>query len=124
MCGILTPKAGDVRVADTPGSVLSDARRRKFRIRNIGFVFQDFELLDYFNVLDNILHLYRNTRALRLNRAVRARAAELAERMGIGDRLQRRAKDLSQGEKQRVAICRAPGCCSPTRPPAILTHAT
>ena len=105
--GIITPNAGDVQVADTAVSTLSDAGRRDFRIRNIGFVFQDFELLDYLNVLDNILHPYRITGALRLDRAVRARAAKLAGQMAIGDKLKRRTNDLSQGEKQRVAICRA-----------------
>ena len=53
---------GKISVADTEVSALGDARRRDFRIRNIGFVFQDFELLDYLNVLDNILHPYRITR--------------------------------------------------------------
>ena len=105
--GILMPEHGTVRVADTEVSALSDARRRAFRIRTIGFVFQDFELLDYLNVLDNILHPYRITSALRLDQAVRERAETLAERMGIGDKLSRRANELSQGERQRVAICRA-----------------
>jgi putative ABC transport system ATP-binding protein len=105
--GIITPTKGEVRVGDTNISALSDAHRRDFRIRNIGFVFQDFELLEYLNVLDNILHPYRITRALRLDRAVRAQAERLAVRMGIGDQLERRPNDLSQGEKQRVAICRA-----------------
>lgn len=107
IAGIVTPEQGKVTVGDTRVSALNDAARRKFRIRNLGFVFQDFELLDYLNVLDNILHPYRITRALRLDAGVRERAAVLAERMGIGDKLKRRANDLSQGEKQRVAICRA-----------------
>ena len=105
--GIVTPERGSVRVADVEVSALTDARRRAFRIRHIGFVFQDFELLDYLNVLDNILHPYRITGALRLDAAVRERAGALAGRMGIGDKLSRHANDLSQGEKQRVAICRA-----------------
>ena len=105
--GIATPERGTVRVADVEVSALSDARRRAFRIRQIGFVFQDFELLDYLDVMDNILHPYRITGALRLNAAVRERARVLADRMGIGDKLDRHANDLSQGEKQRVAICRA-----------------
>jgi putative ABC transport system ATP-binding protein len=104
--GILTPSSGAVRVADTDIAALSDAGRRAFRIRQIGFVFQDFELLDYLNVLDNILHPYRIS-ALRLDRTVRERAEGLAGRLGVGDKLKRRANDLSQGEKQRVAICRA-----------------
>ena len=106
IAGILTPSKGQVEVAGTEVSALGDARRRDFRIRNIGFVFQDFELLDYLDVLDNILHPYRIS-ALRLDRRVRKRAAGLAERLGVGDKLKRRADDLSQGEKQRVAICRA-----------------
>ncbi len=105
--GIVTPERGSVRVAGVEVSALSDARRRAFRIRQIGFVFQDFELLDYLNVMDNILHPYRITGALRLTSAVRERARVLADRMGIGDKLARHANDLSQGEKQRVAICRA-----------------
>jgi ABC-type lipoprotein export system ATPase subunit len=107
IAGIATPERGTVNVGDTQVSALDDRRRRDFRIRNLGMVFQDFELLDYLNVLDNILHPYRITRALRLDAAVRERAAELAARMGIGDKLRRRVNDLSQGEKQRVAICRA-----------------
>ncbi len=107
IAGILTPITGTVNVGDVPVNQLSDAERRDFRITNIGFVFQDFELLDYLNVLDNILHPYRITRALMLVKDVRARALMLAEAMGIGDKLKRFANDLSQGERQRAAICRA-----------------
>ncbi len=107
IAGILTPVQGTVNVDNVKATELADAGRRNFRITNMGFVFQDFELLDYLNVLDNILHPYRITGALILNKEVRARASELAEQMGIGDKLKRRANDLSQGEKQRTAICRA-----------------
>jgi putative ABC transport system ATP-binding protein len=105
--GILTPGSGEVRVAGTNIGALSDARRRAFRIQSIGFVFQDFELLDYLDVLDNILHPYRITGALHLDKTVRARARGLAEGLGVGDKLGRHPDHLSQGEKQRVAICRA-----------------
>jgi len=88
-------------------SELADAGRRDFRITNIGFVFQDFLLLDYLNVLDNILHPYRITGALKLEKEVRERAGVLAQEMAIGDKLKRNANDLSHGEKQRVAICRS-----------------
>ena len=73
----------------------------------IGFVFQDFELLDYLDVMDNILHPYRISDALKLDGSVRQRAGMLATAMGIGDKINRPANDLSQGEKQRAAICRA-----------------
>jgi putative ABC transport system ATP-binding protein len=107
IAGILTPVRGTVNVDNVKVSELADAGRRNFRIANMGFVFQDFELLDYLNVLDNILHPYRITGALILNKEVRVRASKLAEQMGIGDKLKRHVNDLSQGEKQRTAICRA-----------------
>ena len=62
--GILVPEEGDVRVNDVPVNTLKDDDRRDFRIRTIGFIFQDFELLDYLSVMDNILHPYRITGAL------------------------------------------------------------
>lgn len=105
--GILLPDSGNVQVHEVPVSTLKDNDRRDFRISTIGFVFQDFELLDYLSVLDNILHPYRITSALTIDKTVRQRAAALAEEMGIGDKLRRGATDLSQGEKQRAAICRA-----------------
>jgi putative ABC transport system ATP-binding protein len=107
VAGILTPVEGEVTVSGIGVGSLSDRDRRDFRITSIGFVFQDFELLDYLNVLDNILHPYRITGALTLAREVRERARNLAEEMGIGRMLKRRSTDLSQGEKQRAAICRA-----------------
>jgi putative ABC transport system ATP-binding protein len=107
IAGIVTPIKGTVNVDDLKVSELPDAGRRDFRITSLGFVFQDFELLDYLNVMDNILHPYRITGALTLDKAVRERAEILAQEMGIGDKLKRPANDLSQGEKQRAAICRA-----------------
>lgn len=107
IAGIFTPHKGLLEVDTTVINQLSDKERRDFRISNIGFVFQDFELLDYLNVIDNILHPYRITGALTLDRRVRSRAVNLAEQMGIGDKLKRPSTDLSHGEKQRAAICRA-----------------
>lgn len=107
VAGIILPKNGTVNVDTLAISELNDSERRDFRIKNIGFVFQDFELLDYLNVLDNILHPYRITGALTLDNDVRALAVQLAEDMGIVDKLKRHPSDLSQGEKQRAAICRS-----------------
>jgi putative ABC transport system ATP-binding protein len=107
IAGIITPINGTVIVDADKVSELNDTGRRDFRITNIGFVFQDFELLDYLNVFENILHPYRITGALNLDKEVRTRAANLAGAMGIGDKLKRNANDLSHGEKQRAAICRA-----------------
>jgi len=105
--GILTPGEGSVRVGDFSVSQLSDRARRDFRISQIGFVFQDFGLIDYLHVADNIIHPYRITGALQLTPEVRTRAGNLASEMGIGDKLHRFPFELSHGEKQRAAICRA-----------------
>ena len=107
LAGIATPDRGALRVAGEDVGALADAARRAFRISRIGFVFQDFELVEYLTVQDNILHAYRISRALRLDAGVRQRANELAERLDIGDKLARGVGELSQGERQRVAICRA-----------------
>jgi len=105
--GILPTVNGDVRVGDFELKKLNDNQRRNYRISHIGFIFQDFELLDYLTVMDNILHPYRITKALKLDSMVKERAADLADQMGIGDKLKRKPAALSQGEQQRVAICRA-----------------
>jgi ABC-type lipoprotein export system ATPase subunit len=107
VAGIAMPRSGRVVTGGTEVTALDDAARRAFRIRNIGLVFQEFELLEYLSVLDNILLPYRIDPVLRVDAAVRERAARLAERVGIADKLGRFATRLSQGEKQRVAVCRA-----------------
>lgn len=107
IAGVITPRQGRVVTNGVEVSRLSDAERRGFRITNIGLVFQEFELLEYLSVLDNILLSYRISSALRLDSSVRERAAALAEQMGIGDKLRRHPSKLSQGERQRVAVCRA-----------------
>jgi putative ABC transport system ATP-binding protein len=107
VAGIHLPDRGTVRVDQRDVHAMGDAARRDFRIRRIGLVFQEFELLDYLDVLENVLLPYRITGALRIDRAVRERAARLVEGMGLGDKLRRRIGQLSQGERQRVAVCRA-----------------
>ena len=71
IAGILTPEAGRIDVAGTEVSGLSDAERRRFRASRIGFVFQDFALLDYLSARQNIHYPYRITPALVLDDAVR-----------------------------------------------------
>jgi putative ABC transport system ATP-binding protein len=107
VAGILRPDSGRIAVAGTELGALSEDGLRRFRAARIGFVFQDFALLDYLSVRDNILYPYRITPALKLDRDARARAATLAEASGLGDKLDRHPGALSQGEQQRVAICRA-----------------
>ncbi len=107
IAGIAVPQSGDVVTGGVEVSALADPARRNFRIRNVGLVFQEFELLEYLKVRDNVLLPYRIHPALRLDSEVRERAGRLADEVGIGALLDRYVTRLSQGERQRVAICRA-----------------
>ena len=107
IAGIQTPSSGRVITSGVDLTAVDDASRREFRIRGVGLVFQEFALLEYLTVLDNILLPYRIHPALNLDGGVRTRAIELAGQVGMGDKLGRFVTRLSQGEKQRVAVCRA-----------------
>jgi len=107
IAGILRPDAGTIEAAGERVDRMGEARRRAFRVTRIGLVFQEFELLDYLSVLDNILLTYRLSGQLRLDTAARQRASDLADEVGIGSHLRSRPSRLSQGERQRLALCRA-----------------
>ena len=101
LAGFIEMSSGHIAI---DGVSISDLPTEK---RNIGMGFQEFELLEYLTVLDNILLPYRISDALQLTSAVRERAIELAQRVGIGDKVRRNVDRLSHGERQRVGICRA-----------------
>lgn len=107
LAGIRVPAAGEVRWGDLSISQAGAASRRRYRLTQVGLVFQEFELLEYLTVLENILIGCRLSRALRLTGERRTRAARLAAEVGLSDKLRRLPDALSQGERQRVAICRA-----------------
>jgi ABC-type lipoprotein export system ATPase subunit len=105
--GILKPASGTVAVAGREISRRNDRENRAFRIGNIGYIFQNFELLDYLPVEENVLLPFTLSRRMRPDAAVRARMHAFLEQMGIAGKKRSLPGQLSQGEKQRVAICRA-----------------
>jgi putative ABC transport system ATP-binding protein len=107
VAGIRQPDSGRVTVADTELARLPDRARREFRLRHIGLIFQAFELLEYLTVRDNLLLPYRLSGVVPTPADRAARLNTLADSMGIAKRLHRYPEQLSQGERQRAAICRA-----------------
>ena len=125
LAGIVQAVSGQIMVHGVTLDAVGRRARRRFRIANVGFVFQDFALLDYLTILDNILHPYRINSALSLTAEVRRHAAQLRRQWNCRH-AHRYVHHLSQGEKQRAAICRAlvtdPPLIPPTSPPATLTR--
>lgn len=107
LAGILAPQSGSVVVDGIEVSALGREDRQDFRANAVGLVFQEFELLEYLDVLDNVLLPYRVSPALSLDDAARERAIELIEQVGLADKTNSFPRRLSQGERQRVAVCRS-----------------
>lgn len=98
------PTAGEVLVAGKRLSELPTGERDEFRRREVGFVFQSFNLLSNLSAVDNVLVPYLPTNEAG---ARRQEAEQLLKQVGLGHRLDHRPAQLSGGEQQRVAIARA-----------------
>jgi ABC-type lipoprotein export system ATPase subunit len=103
IAGLATVDEGKIVVNGTEVTRLREAVRDRFRARNIGFVFQTFNLLAGFTALENVQLGMTFTR----QPSDRKRAVDLLTRVGLGDRLTHKPAALSVGEQQRVAVARA-----------------
>jgi len=107
LAGILLPDDGEIQLGAEDLAQRTEASRRDWRISNIGLVFQEFELLEHLTVRENVLLPYFVNQKLTLDNAGEQVLADLSSRVGITPFLNRKPQRLSQGERQRVALCRA-----------------
>ena len=113
LAGVLLPRVGEVSLMGTAWSSLSGARRDAFRADHVGYVFQQFNLLPYLSVQDNVLlpcrfSALRRARAEAGGQPAAAAAQQLLRQVGLQpDLWLRPASKLSVGQQQRVAAARA-----------------
>jgi putative ABC transport system ATP-binding protein len=103
LAGLDVPSSGRVVLAGTDLFSLSEDARAELRARQVGFVFQSFQLLGNLTALENVMLPLE----LMGRRDARAAATEMLQRVGLGQRLSHYPKVLSGGEQQRVALARA-----------------
>ena len=106
IAGTLRPETGNIFVDHKAITGLSDGEVGQFRIRNIGQVFQAFELLSYLTVIQNVMLPWYILGTGSKSDAL-SRAAKLLAGVGLEPKTHARPGELSQGEQQRVAVCRA-----------------
>lgn len=100
IAGILSPETGSIEINGQNIVVLNQKEKDKFRINKIGYIFQDFKLINEMTVNDNI-------NILKLENIDTKNTDQVLKKLGILDKKNKKIKNLSGGEKQRVAIARA-----------------
>ena len=105
MCGILWPTQGEVKVFGTDIYELSDSDLVEFRLQNIGFIFQQYNLIPSIDAANNAAVPLIAQGMDRLE--ARERAVAMLEKLNIGDQADKLPRQLSGGQQQRVAIARA-----------------
>ena len=100
IAGILSPEKGVIEISGEDMISKSQKQKDKFRIEKIGYIFQDFKLIDEMTVMDNI-------GILRLENVDISATDKVLQSLEILDKKNKKVKHLSGGEKQRVAIARA-----------------
>ncbi len=101
---LLKPTDGSLYIDEVDTAKLSDRDRAHMRARQVGFVFQEYNLLSGLNVLENVMLPLRYVKG---QKDGRTRATDLIERVGLSDRIKHRPAELSGGQMQRVAIARS-----------------
>jgi len=124
LAGLDTPTLGKVVLQGVDLFALSEDQRAAVRAKNMGFVFQSFQLLGNLTALENVMLPLE----LAGDKQARAAATEMLERVGLGQRLNHYPKVLSGGEQQRVALARAfvvrPALLLADEPTGSLDHAS
>lgn len=98
--GILSPTRGQIFIDDKDITNESQKEKDRFRIKNIGYIFQDFKLIEDMTVMDNI-------EVLKIEGIDTSSAPDLLKKLSMYEKRNKKIKELSGGEKQRVAIVRA-----------------
>ena len=109
MCGFLNPLSGNISINGNTINQLSSKTRDKYRADNIGIIFQQFNLLPYANVVDNVLLplYFSKVRSNNVSNK-KEKVIELFKQLRLPDEIaQFRASSLSMGQQQRVAVARA-----------------
>lgn len=106
MLGLLdTPTEGQIFINSQEAGGLSSGKKTELRAREIGFIFQEFDLIPTLTALENVMLPLKYQGVGRRER--RERAGEMLDSVGLVNRLTHRPRELSGGEQQRVAIARA-----------------
>jgi len=102
---LMRPTTGTIRIDGEETTRMKDNQRASYRAHKLGFIFQDFNLLDTLNAVENVMLPVRYSGADK--KAARKRAMQLLDEVGLADRAQHRPTQMSGGEKQRVSIARS-----------------
>lgn len=105
LAGLLTPTAGKVYLLGREVTTMSRDKLAQFRLQNIGFIFQGFNLFPALTAAENV-EVVLNVKGIR-GRTARQQAQALLKQVGLGQQINQKPGDLSGGQKQRVAIARA-----------------
>jgi len=110
VCGVLRPQSGQVRVMNQRLESMSNRKRDKFRAENLGIIFQQFNLLPYLSVIDNVvlaLEFSKKRKLSTFDKQDKAKRLLAALDIDVGKLGKKRVSDLSVGQQQRVAAARA-----------------